>query len=118
MATQKVRILASERKPEEISLIEILYEEFGISGVEENGTIKLDPGYTIPPQQQLDQAKERYYAKIRSIKYKEERYSRYPSIVEQLDMLYHDIVSGKLESGSWVTTIRKIKNEFPKTPLN
>jgi hypothetical protein len=51
------------------------------------------------------------------IKLIEIRYNRsleYPMIGEQLDMLYHDIKSGNLDSGSWVEKIEEIKNKYPK----
>ena len=35
-------------------------------------------------------------------------------MVDQLDMLFHDIENGNLENGSWVQHIRKVKNKFPK----
>ena len=34
----------------------------------------------------------------------------------QLGMLYDDIVSGKLDSGSWVQHIQNVKNTIPKPP--
>lgn len=38
----------------------------------------------------------------------------YPDIGSQLDLLYHDIKNGNLESGSWVTAIEEIKQQYPK----
>lgn len=38
----------------------------------------------------------------------------YPSIAHQLDLLYHDIKAGNLESGNWIATIEAVKQQFPK----
>ena len=40
----------------------------------------------------------------------------YGSIGEQLDMIYHDIVAGKLDTkGTWMTLIKEVKDANPKT---
>ncbi len=33
---------------------------------------------------------------------------------DQLDMLYHDIKSGNLNNGKWITAIDAVKEKFPK----
>ena len=39
----------------------------------------------------------------------------YPSIPDQLDMLFHDITDGKLdETGSWYTAVKATKDKFTK----
>ena len=38
----------------------------------------------------------------------------YPALVDQLDMLYHDIKNKNLESGNWITAIDQVKQQFPK----
>lgn len=38
----------------------------------------------------------------------------YPSIEHQLDLLYHDIKAGNLESGNWIAAIETVKQQFPK----
>ena len=42
----------------------------------------------------------------------------YAPIQEQLDMLWHDIDSGKLgdaaKTGTWYLTVKKVKDDFPK----
>lgn len=39
------------------------------------------------------------------------RRDEYPSIQNQIDMLFHDKINGTNE---WVKTIRAVKNKFPK----
>ena len=42
--------------------------------------------------------------------------SGYPPISEQLDLLYHDMKNGKLNtSGEWYVGITSVKNAIPKT---
>lgn len=52
----------------------------------------------------------------------EQRATAYPSDVEQLDMLYHDIDSGLLgaaaKNSSFYLARKSIKNEFPKAEKN
>ena len=39
----------------------------------------------------------------------------YKTIVEQLDLLYADMVAGKLDTtGSWATHIKSVKDTYPK----
>lgn len=46
--------------------------------------------------------------------YERKREKKYPSIQDQLDMLYHDIKSGNLSNGTWIEAIENIKNKYPK----
>jgi len=47
--------------------------------------------------------------------YKNERLVKYASISDQLDMLYKDIVDGKLDTtGTWATHIKAVKDANPK----
>ena len=50
------------------------------------------------------------------IQYRIDRSKVYPSIQDQLDLLYHEIiVSGSLtSSGSWAESIRAVKDAHPK----
>ena len=48
--------------------------------------------------------------------YKSKRKAEYPSIEDQLDMLYKDLVAGKVDStGEWAKFIKKIKDDNPKS---
>ena len=47
--------------------------------------------------------------------YKSLRRAAYDSLVNQLDMLYKDIVAGKLDTtGTWATHIKAVKDANPK----
>lgn len=45
---------------------------------------------------------------ITSNEYKQKRQAEYPSIVDQLDDIYHNGVDG------WKTTIKAVKDKYPK----
>ena len=114
MTIRKERLIPSERTIESISTVEVLYEEFGITGREENGEVILDPGFTMPARKLIEEARKRYFEKVKNSKYREERFAHYPTIANQLDMIYHDIKAGNLATGKWVTAIDEIKRTFPK----
>jgi len=59
-------------------------------------------------QDEIDRLQAEYDAK----QYQRDRV--YPSIGDQLDMLYHDIKAGTLETGDWITAIEQIKTNNPK----
>ena len=46
--------------------------------------------------------------------YARDRFTSYPTIQDQLDMLYHDIKSGNLNNGKWITAIDAVKERHPK----
>ena len=43
-----------------------------------------------------------------------DRRQAYPSIGDQLDMLFHDIEANNLSGGDWITAIREVKTNNPK----
>lgn len=46
--------------------------------------------------------------------YERNREEQYPEIKDQLDMLYHDLKSGNLNNGTWITAIDAVKEKNPK----
>lgn len=51
-----------------------------------------------------------------ALPYNAHRVSRYPQVVDQLDMLWHELnTSGSISTnGAWFNAIKDIKEEFPK----
>ena len=49
--------------------------------------------------------------------YQYKRADEYPSIVDQLDLLYHDIARGEFgkSSGEWAKAIKLVKDKYPKS---
>lgn len=64
-----------------------------------------------PTSKELDECYLKNKSIIPSLFYSEFRKLEYPSIEEQLDMMYHDRMSGTY---TWVDTIRSIKERYPK----
>ena len=51
---------------------------------------------------------EQEQARLDALTYSEKRATEYPSIVDQLDDLYHNGIDG------WKTTIKAVKDKYPK----
>ena len=70
-------------------------------------------------QSKIDAARTTLDAEAAAVKYKTDRTTDgstvYASFGDQLDMLYKDIVAGKLDStGTWATHIKAVKDANPK----
>ena len=70
-------------------------------------------------QSKVDSARNALDAEAAAIKYKTDRTTdgskTYASFGDQLDMLYKDIVAGKLDTtGTWATHIKAVKDANPK----
>ena len=53
-------------------------------------------------------------AKINETQYQRDRV--YPSITEQLDLLYHDMLADKGDkTGEWFKAVKKVKDDNPKS---
>ena len=51
----------------------------------------------------------------KKIQYQRDRETSYPEIKEQLDLLYHDMTSGKGDkTGEWYKVVNKVKTDNPK----
>ena len=70
-------------------------------------------------QSKIDTARTTLNAEAAAVKYKTDRTpdgaTVYASLGDQLDMLYKDIVAGKLDTtGTWATHIKAVKDANPK----
>ena len=59
-------------------------------------------------QSKVDAARATIDADLAATKYQRDRAAEYPSIVDQLDDIYHNGVAG------WKTKIKAIKDKYPK----
>ena len=71
-------------------------------------------------QSKIDAARTTLDAEAAAVKYKSDRTDYgstiYASFGDQLDMLYHDLVAGKLDTtGTWATHIKAVKDANPKS---
>jgi hypothetical protein len=70
----------------------------------ENETKPISANEILAKQQEL-------IAEYEAKKYQRDRQTQYPSIADQLDMLYWDKVNG---TENWLNSIESVKNRFPK----
>ena len=75
-----------------------------------NNVITEFPG-GIPSQEEQDTWVVEYETHMASIKYKSDRENEYPSIEDQLDMLFWDKKNGTTE---WEDSVQVIKDKYPK----
>ena len=83
------------------------------------GAFKADGSKITLVQSDIDAARATIDAEAAAIKYQTDRTTdgstTYDTIGNQLDMLYKDIVAGKLDTtGTWATHIKAVKDANPK----
>lgn len=86
---------------------------------DDTGAFKADETQITLVQSEIDAARATLDAEAAAIKYKTDRTrdgsKTYASFGDQLDMLYKDIVAGKLDTtGTWATHIKAVKDANPK----
>jgi len=72
-----------------------------------------------PTDAQINKGWTDYKAAQAAVKYKTDRTTngstKYDTLANQLDMLYHDLVAGKLDAtGTWAKHIKAVKDANPK----
>jgi hypothetical protein len=82
--------------------------------VEKDGKVKWKDGATgLPTDEEIKTEKERLVEEYKKNKYQRDR--QYPQLGEQLDLLFHDMTSGKFDkTGDWYKAIAKVKSDNPK----
>ena len=83
------------------------------------GAFKADGSQITLVQSDIDAARVTLDTEAAAVKYKTDRTTDgstvYSSFGDQLDMLYQDIVAGKLDTtGTWATHIKAVKDANPK----
>ena len=83
------------------------------------GAFKEDGTQITLVQSDIDAARVTLDAEAAAVKYKTDRTTNgstvYSSLGDQLDMLYADMVAGKLDTtGTWATHIKAVKDANPK----
>ena len=84
-----------------------------------NGAFDADGNKVTLNQSKIDAARTALNTAAASVKYKTDRTTDgstiYDTIGNQLDMLYADMVAGKLDTtGTWATHIKAVKDANPK----
>tara|TARA_R100000005_G_scaffold88262_2_gene58026 strand:+ start:1676 stop:1984 length:309 start_codon:yes stop_codon:yes gene_type:complete len=75
---------------------------------EDYNRLKILSDHSKPTKAEIDSEIVKVQAQFDSEHYKLERASQYPSIQDQLDMLYHQGIEG------WKAEIKKVKDAHPK----
>ena len=83
------------------------------------GVKKIDGTSITLDQSKIDAARTTLDAEAAAVKYKTDRTTNgstiYASFGDQLDMLYADMLAGKLDTtGTWATHIKAVKDATPK----
>ena len=86
---------------------------------DETGAFKADGTQITLVQSDIDAARVTLDAETAAVKYKTDRTTNgsttYGSIGDQLDMLYKDMLAGKLDTtGTWANHIKAVKDANPK----
>ena len=86
---------------------------------EDRGVFKNDGTQITLVQSDIDTARTTLDTESAAVKYKTDRTTNgstvYSSFGDQLDMLYKDIVAGKMDTtGTWATHIKAVKDANPK----
>lgn len=72
-------------------------------------------GYTIKELEREDEDEERLFqiveVEVKELTYAEKRALEYPTIQDQLDMIYWDMING---TNNWRDLITSIKEQYPK----
>ena len=99
------------------------YPDVGIIN-DETGAFKADGTQITLVQSDIDAARTTLDAEAAAVKYKTDRKggtgfqktgTYYASFGDQLDMLYADMLAGKLDTtGTWATHIKAVKDANPK----
>ena len=77
-----------------------------------DGSFDYHDGQTQPSDEVIQSKLVELQAEYDSKQYQRDRATSYPSIQEQLDMQYHDLVNG---TTTWKDAIAKVKTENPKS---
>ena len=95
------------------------YEGIVVTVDDSAGAFDKDGNSVTLEQSKIDTARTELNTAAAAIKYQTDRTTDgstiYASIGDQLDMLYKDIVEGKLDTtGTWATHIKAVKDANPK----
>ena len=92
--------------------------KFGLSGNDENSiqiTSWEDETLTKPTHTAIKDKMAELETAYDNNEYQRTRAIAYPEVKEQLDLLYKDLVAGKVDAtGEWAKKIKKVKDDNPK----
>ena len=95
-------------KPEIVDAILALDSDAKVQVIEEKDIIWIDKNPNNITTDQINTKLAELITTYNNLKYQRERASEYPSIVDQLDELYHNGIAG------WKAKIKIVKDKYPK----
>ena len=94
------------KKPEQLSLSQ---------SIPPHTILEWTGGDTRPTDTEINNAWTAYKSDQAAIKYQKDRFKEYSYWREQLDLLYKDIVAGKVDAtGEFAKAIKAVKDKHPK----
>ena len=105
------------KKPEIVDAILALDSDARVQVIEEKDIIWIDKNPNNITTEQINTKLAELTTAYNNLKYQRDRKSEYPSIVDQLDLLYHDIARDEFgkSSGEWAKAIKAVKDKYPKS---
>jgi len=105
------------KKPEIVDAILALDSDARVQVIEEKDIIWIDKNPNNITTEQINTKLAELTTAYNNLKYQRDRESEYPSIVDQLDLLYHDIARDEFgkSSGEWAKAIKLVKDKYPKS---
>lgn len=85
--------------------------QWTLSGDNYEGLNWLDQNTIPPTKEEVEAEIARLQAEYDALEYQRQRAESYPSIKEQLDMIYWDQING---TNTWAEAIANVKSQFPK----
>ena len=105
------------KKPEIVDAILALDSDAIVQVIEEKDIIWIDKNPNNITTDQIKTKLAELTTTYDGQKYQNSRANEYPSLEEQLDLLYHDIARGEFgkSSGEWAKAIKLVKDKYPKS---
>ena len=107
-----------QRKPEITDAIKALRptSSFSLIGNDYSTLMWNDSENAAPSESDVNAKLTELTTSYNAKSYQNVRETKYPSIEEQLDLLYHDMLANKGDkTGDWFAAVKKVKDDNPKS---
>lgn len=106
-----------QRKPEITDAIKALRptSSFSLIGNDYSTLMWNDSENAAPSESDVNAKLTELTTSYNAKSYQNVRETKYPSVEEQLDLLYHDMLANKGDkTGDWFAAVKKVKDDNPK----
>ena len=106
-----------QRKPEITDAIKALRptSSFSLIGNDYSTLMWNDSENAAPSESDVNAKLAELTTSYNAKSYQNVRETKYPSVEEQLDLLYHDMLANKGDkTGDWFAAVKKVKDDNPK----